>query len=80
MMATIGRQRAVAYVRPFKFSGFLAWLAWLTIHLFWLIGYRNKLLVLVDWAWNYFFYEQGGRLITGGARARGGRDESFQSH
>jgi NADH dehydrogenase len=76
VMATIGRQRAVAYVRPFKFSGLLAWFVWLSVHLLWLIGYRNKLLVLIDWAWNYLFYEQGARIITTGRvppPSRGGK-------
>src|SRR5581483_1403079 len=76
VMATIGRQRAVAYVRPFKFSGLLAWFVWLSVHLLWLIGYRNKFLVLIDWAWNYLFYEQGARTITTGGvppPSRGGK-------
>jgi NADH dehydrogenase len=64
VMATIGRQRAVAYVKPLRLTGFLAWVTWLTVHLFWLIGFRNKMLVMVEWAWNYFFYEQGARVIS----------------
>jgi NADH dehydrogenase len=50
-------------VKDFKFHGFLAWVVWLFVHLFWLIGFRNRLLVLIDWAWDYF-YGQAVRLIT----------------
>jgi NADH dehydrogenase len=66
-MATIGRNVAVARVGRFKFHGFLAWLVWLGVHLVWLIGFRNKLLVLINWAADYLFYERAMRLITGGA-------------
>jgi NADH dehydrogenase len=69
-MATIGRQAAVAKVGPLSFTGFFAWLLWLTIHLVWLIGFRNRVLVLTNWAWNYVFFEQGVRLITPGPRER----------
>jgi len=64
-MATIGRSRAVAQVGKLQLSGLLAWLAWLTVHIFYLIDFRNRLLVLVDWAWAYFAYRRGSRLITG---------------
>src|SRR3990170_6815571 len=75
-MVTIGRQAAVAHVYGLQLSGFLAWVIWLTVHLVWLIGLRNRLLVLINWAWNYFFYERGVRLITDGAPAEedGGPD------
>jgi len=63
MMATIGRHSALANVFGLQFSGYLAWLLWLIVHLIWLIGFRNRLLVLVNWAWNYFTYEGGVRLI-----------------
>ncbi|HJW91543.1 MAG TPA: NAD(P)/FAD-dependent oxidoreductase [Anaerolineales bacterium] len=63
-LATIGRNVAVARIGRFKFHGFLAWLVWLAVHLFWLIGFRNRLLVLVNWAWAYLFFESGVRLIT----------------
>jgi len=46
-------------------SGFLAWMAWLVVHLFFLIGFRNRLVVLIDWAYSYFTYKRGVRLITG---------------
>jgi NADH dehydrogenase len=63
-LATIGRNAAVARVKNFKFEGFLAWLVWLVVHLFWLIGFRNRLLVLINWAWDYFLFERTVRLIT----------------
>ena len=62
-MVTIGRQAAVAEIFGLQFQGFVAWLIWLTVHLVWLIGFRNRLLVLVNWAWNYFTYDRGVRLI-----------------
>jgi NADH:ubiquinone reductase (H+-translocating) len=64
-MATIGRSAAVAKVGPFEFNGFLAWLAWLFIHLIFLIGFRNKLAVLLQWTYSYFAYKRGARIITG---------------
>lgn len=64
-MATIGRAAAVADLRGLHLSGFLAWMAWLTVHIFFLIGFENRLLVLVQWAWSYLSYERGARLITG---------------
>jgi len=64
-MATIGRSRAVAQVGKLQLSGFLAWMAWLTVHIFYLIDFRNRLVVLLDWAWAYFAYRRGSRLITG---------------
>jgi NADH:ubiquinone reductase (H+-translocating) len=63
-LATVGRNAAVAHVWGIKFYGFLAWLVWLAVHLFWLIGFRNRLLVLIAWAWDYFLYERAVRLIT----------------
>jgi NADH dehydrogenase len=64
-MATIGRSRAVAMVGKLRLTGLVAWLAWLALHIFYLIGFRNRLVVLVDWAWAYFGYRRGSRLITG---------------
>jgi NADH dehydrogenase len=64
-MATIGRAAAVAEIRWLHLSGVLAWLAWLFVHIFYLIGFENRLLVLVQWAWSYLSYERGARLITG---------------
>lgn len=63
-LATIGRNDAVAQVGGFKFSGFFAWLVWLVIHLFRIIGFRNRLLVLTSWAGNYLFYDRSVRLIA----------------
>jgi NADH:ubiquinone reductase (H+-translocating) len=65
-MATIGRSRAIAQVGKLKLSGFMAWMAWLLVHIWFLIGFRNRVLVLFDWAWSYVFYRRGARLITGG--------------
>ena len=64
-MATIGRSAAVAWVGRFHFSGWFAWLAWLLVHLIFLIGFRNKLSVLVQWTYSYFTYKRSARLITG---------------
>jgi NADH dehydrogenase len=63
VMATIGRNSAVAHLYGLQLSGLAAWIIWLTVHLVWLIGFRNRLLVLVNWAWNYFTYDRAVRLI-----------------
>jgi NADH dehydrogenase len=67
-LATIGRNKAVARIGKLKFSGFLAWVVWLVVHIYWLIGFRNRLLVLINWIWDYFSYERAVRLITPYAR------------
>ena len=64
-MATIGRSAAVAWIGRLRFSGLFAWLAWLFVHLIFLIGFRNKLAVLLQWAYSYFAYKRGARIITG---------------
>jgi NADH:quinone reductase (non-electrogenic) len=64
-LATIGRAAAVADFGFVKVSGFIAWLAWLAIHIFFLIGFRNRFLVITQWAWAYVTYQRGARLITG---------------
>lgn len=64
-LATIGRARAVAHLGPLQFGGFIAWFAWLVVHIFYLIGFRNRLLVLLSWAWNYLTFRRGARIITG---------------
>jgi NADH dehydrogenase len=64
-MATIGRSRAVAEFGGIRLHGFLAWLFWLLVHIYYLIDFKNRLLVLIDWTWSYFAYERGARLITG---------------
>ena len=64
IMATIGRHAAVAQVGPLSFKGPLGWFVWLFVHLYFIIGYRNRLVVLISWAWNYVFYDRPIRLIT----------------
>jgi len=64
LLATIGRQAAVARFGRIHLTGLVAWIAWLSIHLVLLIGFRNRVLVLVNWAWAYFAYQRGARLIT----------------
>jgi NADH:ubiquinone reductase (H+-translocating) len=64
-LATIGRAAAIAQFGRLHISGFLAWLSWLFVHIFFLIGFRNRIIVLLQWAWSYFTYERGARLITG---------------
>jgi NADH dehydrogenase len=64
-MATIGRKRAVAQLGAFKFSGLLAWLLWSLAHIYFLIGFRNRLAVAMNWCWNYITFDRGTRLITG---------------
>ena len=63
-MATIGRSKAVAVVGKIKLTGFVAWMAWLSLHLLFLIGFRNKLIVLIQWVYSYFTYKRGARIIT----------------
>jgi NADH dehydrogenase len=63
-LATIGRSRAVADLGRLHFSGYFAWLAWLFVHLLFLIGFRNRIFVLIEWAWAYITYNHGARLIT----------------
>src|SRR5437773_12301548 len=73
-MATIGRAAAVAVIGRLKLSGLVAWLAWLLVHIMFLIGFRNRFLVLFEWAWAYVTWHRGARLITGpwkGSRLRG---------
>jgi NADH dehydrogenase len=64
-LATIGRKAAVADFGRIRLSGLPAWLAWSFAHIWFLIGFRNRLFVLIDWAWAYFTYDRGVRLITG---------------
>ncbi len=63
-LATIGRNAAVARIGNMEFTGFPAWVVWLVVHLIGLIGFRNRLIVLINWAWDYFFYDRAVRLIT----------------
>ncbi len=64
MLATIGRGAAVAKIGPIKVSGSVAWLLWLFVHILFLIGFRNRLLVMIQWAWSYVTFDRGARLIT----------------
>jgi NADH:ubiquinone reductase (H+-translocating) len=80
-MATIGRMDAVAKVEwPFKahMSGFPAWFTWVTVHIFFLIGFRNRLSVLANWMWTYFTFSRGARLITGDQTLPGWKEEPAQ--
>ncbi|MGH7578969.1 MAG: NAD(P)/FAD-dependent oxidoreductase [Gemmatimonadales bacterium] len=63
-LAVVGRGRAVADIWKLHFSGFFAWLTWIFVHIFFLIGFRNRVLVLISWAWSYFTYGVGARIIT----------------
>ncbi|MBK6780718.1 MAG: NAD(P)/FAD-dependent oxidoreductase [Gemmatimonadetes bacterium] len=63
-LAVIGRGHAVADIWKLHFGGFLAWLIWAFVHIFFLIGFRNRVLVMLQWGWSYFTYERGARLIT----------------
>ncbi|MGD0675872.1 MAG: NAD(P)/FAD-dependent oxidoreductase [Polyangiaceae bacterium] len=64
-MATIGRSRAIAQINRIHLSGFVAWMAWLIVHIWYLIGFKNRLVVMIVWAWSYLTYRRGARLITG---------------
>ncbi|HEX4144669.1 MAG TPA: NAD(P)/FAD-dependent oxidoreductase [Pirellulales bacterium] len=67
-LATIGRKAAVAQIAGLKLSGVIAWLTWLLIHIMFLIGFRNRFLVVIQWAWSFISYDRGARLITGPIR------------
>lgn len=64
MLATIGRSRAVAVIGGRRFTGFIAWSLWLAVHIYFLIGFRNRLLVMFQWAWAWLTFQRGARLIT----------------
>jgi NADH dehydrogenase len=70
-LAVIGRGQAVADIWRLHFGGFVAWLAWIFVHIFFLIGFRNRVMVLLEWAWSYLTYSRGARLITGEAQTPG---------
>jgi NADH:ubiquinone reductase (H+-translocating) len=74
-MATIGRARGIAQIGKTHLSGFPAWFAWLCIHLIFLIGYRNRFAVLLDWMWQYLSWQSGARLITGNANLPGWHEQ-----
>jgi NADH dehydrogenase len=73
-LATIGRARAVADFGRLRFGGFLAWVSWLAVHIFYLIGFRNRFFVLISWAWSYVTFRRGARIITGVPRLPGPKD------
>ncbi|HLI63583.1 MAG TPA: NAD(P)/FAD-dependent oxidoreductase [Terriglobales bacterium] len=67
-LATIGRAAAIAQFGKLHLSGFVAWITWLFVHIMFLIGFRNRVLVMIQWAWSYLTYKRGARLITGESR------------
>lgn len=77
-MATIGRNRAVVDLPRFKFQGFFAWIIWLIVHLFALIGVKNKIFVFINWVWNYFTYDQPLRLIIRPYLPKGKKQEELK--
>ena len=64
-LATIGKAKAVGEIKGFKFYGFLAWLMWSSIHIFYLIGFKNRFRVMIEWIWYYITNKRGTRLIVG---------------
>lgn len=76
-LATIGRHSAIAQLPKLRFSGLLAWWFWLALHIYFLIGFRSRLIVLINWAWAYFTYARGARIILGNddTRDHDGRQE-----
>ncbi|MBN8596682.1 MAG: NAD(P)/FAD-dependent oxidoreductase [Planctomycetes bacterium] len=69
-LATIGKAKAVAEIKGFKFSGYFAWLIWSVVHITFLISFRNRLIVMFNWAWGWFFFSKSARLITGDSSMR----------
>jgi NADH:ubiquinone reductase (H+-translocating) len=67
-MATIGRNKAIADLKFARFGGLFAWLTWLFVHLIFLVGFRDRLLVLFQWTWSYLTFSRGSRLIYGSFR------------
>jgi NADH:quinone reductase (non-electrogenic) len=79
-LATIGRAAGVAQIGRWSLSGYFAWLAWLFIHIFFLIGFRNRIIVMIQWAWSYLTYERGARLITGSNELPGWTEPAAERH
>lgn len=75
-LATIGRMAAVVDLRGLKFSGLIAWWFWLIAHVFFLIGFRNRIVVLLNWAWSYWTYQRHARIILGALHPAAGEDAS----
>ena len=69
-LATIGRSKAVAKLGPVELSGYPAWVVWLAAHIFFLIGFRNRLVVMVDWAWAYWTFQRHARVVADAAKDR----------
>jgi len=69
-MATVGRNYAVVQLGRIRVAGFVGWLMWLFVHLTYIITFRSKAVVLINWAWNYVFYDRPVRLITEGSEDR----------
>ena len=78
-MATIGRTKGIAQIGKIHLSGLIAWAAWLFVHLIYLIGFRNRLVVLLNWAWQYLSWQSGARLITGSDQLPGWQSQQ-ESH
>ncbi|HEX2055121.1 MAG TPA: hypothetical protein VHF07_01430, partial [Nitrospiraceae bacterium] len=74
MLATIGRAKAVAELRSLRFSGLIAWLLWCLVHIFFLIGVRNRFRVMSEWIWYYITFKPGARLIYGRPRMSASRE------
>ena len=77
-MATIGRRRAILQSGGIKFGGFAAWLSWLLVHIYYLTGFRSRMFVVLQWAWSYFSYGRGARLIVGKAWRLYADDDSMK--
>jgi NADH dehydrogenase len=77
-LATIGRHSAIAQLPRLRLSGLFAWWFWLALHIYFLIGFRSRLIVLINWAWAYFTYARGARIILGNeiGKDHGGEKES----
>ena len=75
-LATIGRRAAVVDLGKLRFSGYPAWAFWLLAHIFFLIGFRNRMVVLIDWAWSYWSYQRNARIIVGSDSADAAADQT----
>jgi len=64
LLATIGKNAAVASIHGLQMKGFAAWVVWLLVHLLAIVGFRNRLMVLINWAWDYLFYDREDRIIV----------------
>jgi NADH dehydrogenase len=63
-LATVGRSFGIVDIGPIRTAGFFAWILWLVVHIFFLVGFRNRVSVLLQWAWSYLTFQRGARLIT----------------